>query len=101
MLASHPMHARHAQLPGLVLDGVAFFRLRIAGGGGYKAVAAAAPAEAPSAVSFAKGDSVEYESSKGPWKLTKVTKVSKGVVDTEIKKGIKYVRCSCRSCRLL
>ena len=61
--ATRCMHARHAKLPCLVLDGVAFFRTRIAGSGGYEVVAAAAPAAA--ALSFAKGDSEECESSKG------------------------------------
>ena len=90
MLMSHPLHALHAQIPGLVRDGVAFVRRKVAGGQSYQAVAAA-PA-APAAVAFAKGDSVEYlSSSKGEWKLTVVTSVDKKkrTVDTKVKLGIK------------
>jgi len=95
MLTSHPHAAHWMRLRGLVLDGVAYSRRRVAGDrGAYVAVASAAePAAAPAtaAVVFAKGDSVEYLSSKDDWKLTVVTSVNtkKRTVDTKVKPGIK------------
>jgi len=82
------------ELPTLVLDGIAYCRLRLAGGGGdgggggYAPVTAAAAMAAPT---FKAGDQVEYKSSKG-WKLTVVTGCGSGAVDTAIKPGVKDMR---------